>query len=112
MYGRDESGWGSDVSFAHKAWRHARVRFLLPDGEMYQGGLPRLFMSMPPKAKMYQTRLVHNYTPLLKYIFSPGVISLQTLPDFDPNRIQLNPISPKQASHGRPTLGHGHTETN
>ena len=28
--GRGESGWCSDVTSTHGAWRHARVRFLLP----------------------------------------------------------------------------------
>jgi len=28
--GRDESGWCSDVTSTHGAWRHAWVRFLLP----------------------------------------------------------------------------------
>ena len=30
LYGRGESGWCSDVTSTHGAWRHAGVRFLLP----------------------------------------------------------------------------------
>jgi hypothetical protein len=30
VVGREESGWCSDVTSTHGAWRHARVRFLLP----------------------------------------------------------------------------------
>ena len=29
-HGRGESGWCSDVTSTHGAWRHAGVRFLLP----------------------------------------------------------------------------------